>query len=70
MVEVLLSAFLSKMFLSSDNSFSARLSLCDKLSFGLWSSMSASSNLTSSKELSKATEGWIGGTQFDLTWKG
>ena len=31
---------------------------------------SASCVLTSSKYVSNATDGWIGGSQFDLTWKG
>lgn len=69
-VVVPLSACLSMIFLSRDSSLSARRLLCHKLSFGLWSSTSASSKLTSSRKVSKATEGWTDGTLFDLTWKG
>ena len=40
------------------------------LSFGLLNLILASSNLTSSRKVSRETEGWTGGSQSDLTWKG
>ena len=52
-----LSAFLSIMLLSRDSSLSAFHTPNDRLSFGLSSLISASSSLTSSKKVSKATEG-------------
>ena len=39
----------------------------DILSFGLSNSILASSNLTSSWKISRATDGWTGGSQSDLT---
>ena len=69
-VVVPLSAFFSTMFLSRDSSLRAYRSPCDKLSLGLFSLILASSNLTSSRKVSRATEGWTGGFQSDLTWKG
>ena len=51
-----LSAFLSKILLSCDSSLSAFRAVND-MSFGLSSLISASSNLTSSKKVFKATEG-------------
>ena len=62
--------FFIAMFLSRDSSFRAFRSPCHRLSFGLLNLILASSNLTSSKKVSRATEGWTGGSQSDLTWKG
>ena len=61
-----LSAFFTIMFLSRDSSLGACRSPCDRLSFGLSNSIFARSNLTSSKKVSSATEGWTGGSQLDL----
>ena len=65
-----LSAFLRIMFLSCESSVSAHRSPGDRLSFGFSILIVASSNLTSSKKVSNATEGCTGGSQSDLTWKG
>ena len=62
--------FFITMFLSPDSSFRAFRSLCDRFSFGLLNLILVSSKLTSSRKVSRATEGWIGGSQSDLTWKG
>ena len=66
----LIGFFFITMFLSRDSSFRAFRSPCDRLSFGLLNLILASSNLTSSRKVSRATEGWTGGSQSDLTWKG
>ena len=63
-------AVFSTMFLSRDGSLRGFRSPCDSLSFSLFNLILASSNLTSSRKVSKATKGWTGGSQSDLTWKG
>ena len=40
------------------------------LSFGLTNSLLASSNLTSSRKVYRTTDGWTGGFQSNLMWKG
>ena len=65
-----LSAFLNIMFLSRDNCLSHCSSPGVRLGFGFSNWISASSNFTSSRKVSKATEGWTGGFQSDFTWNG
>ena len=69
-VVVLLSAYFRVMFMSCDSSLGTFCSPCDRLSFGLFSLILATSSSTSSRNVSRATEGRTGGTQSDLTWKG
>ena len=64
-----LSDFLRIMLLLRDSSLRALRSLVDILSFGFTNSILASSNLTSSRKVSRATNDWTGGSQSDLTWK-
>ena len=52
------------------NNYSLRAWCSPRLSFSLFNLILASSNLTSSRKVSKATKGWTGGSQSDLTWKG
>ena len=69
-----LSDFLRIMLLLRDNSLRAYSrawrSPVDILSFGLSNSILASSNFTSSRKVSRATDSWTGGSQSDFTWKG
>ena len=53
-----------------DNSLTAWRSPVDILSFGLSNSILASSNFTSSRKVSRATDSWTGGSQSDFAWKG
>ena len=64
-----LSAFPSIMFLSCKSSLGTHRSPCVRLTLGFSILVVASSNLTSSKKVSDATEFWTGGFQSDLTWK-
>ena len=52
------------MLLLRDNSLRAWRSPVDILSFGLSNSILASSNFTSSRKISRATDGWTGGARF------
>ena len=57
------------MLLLRDNSLRAWRSPVDILSFGLSNSTLASSNFTSSRKVSRATDGWTGGSQSDSRGK-
>ena len=57
-----LPAFFSAMSLSRKSFLRAFHSPCDRLSFGLFNLILASSNLTSSRKVSRATEGSSGGS--------
>ena len=61
-----LSDFLTIMLLLRDSCLRAWRSPVDILSFGVTNSVLARSNLTSSRKVSRATDGWTGGFQSDL----
>ena len=69
-VVVPLSAFLTLILVFCLSSLMACRSLKGRLFLGVMILTSASCVLTSYKYVSNATDGWIGGSQFDLTWKG
>ena len=58
------------MLLLHNNFLRAWHSPVDIWSFGLSNSVLVSANFTSSRRVSRATDGWTTGSQSDLTWKG